>query len=250
MIDMSDQATLQAQKLPVVPRHVAIICDGNRRWARQQGLMALMGHRRAMEQVFEPLVDRAQQLGVEFLTFWVFSTENWKREKGEVDGLLNLFREAFDTQVEKLARKNVRIRVIGDIADFAEDVRERIHKAIEVTQKNTGITVIFAMNYGGRDELVRAMSRLVHQVRDAVAAGRELPTLTSEYFSQFLDTAGMPDPEFIIRTSGERRLSGFLPWQSEYAEFAFPDFHFPDFTPERLEMLLTEFAERGRRFGK
>jgi len=237
-------------KIEHIPRHVGIICDGNRRWARQNKLEALMGHRSAMERVFEPLIDRAQHLGVEFLTFWVFSTENWKRAPNEVDGLLNLFREAFDTQVKKLMKKNVRIRVIGDLEDFSQDVRERIMKAVQVTQANTGITVIFAMNYGGRDEMVRAVSRLLKSARASLTNGDELPNITSEYFSQFLDTAGMPDPELIIRTSGEQRLSGFLPWQSEYAEFAFPKFHFPDFTPERFDEILEDFSSRGRRFGK
>lgn len=237
-------------ELKKVPSHVAIICDGNRRWAREQGLMALMGHRRAMENVFEPIIDRAQDLGVKFLTFWVFSTENWKRDQTEVDGLLNLFREAFDNQAQKLAAKGVRIKVIGDISSFSPDVQERITKTVESTEHNPGITVVFAMNYGGRDEIVRAMERMLAKTQDAIAAGEEVPSMSAEYFSQFLDTAGMPDPEFIIRTSGEQRLSGFLSWQSEYAEFAFPEFHFPEFTAERFEELINDFTQRGRRFGK
>ncbi|MEX0896313.1 MAG: polyprenyl diphosphate synthase [Patescibacteria group bacterium] len=247
---MAKKTTNGFTKFPKVPQHVAIICDGNRRWARQQGLMALMGHRKAMESVFEPIIDRAQGLGVQFLTFWVFSTENWKRDQAEVDGLLNLFREAFDTQAKKLAEKGARIKVIGDIADFAEDVQERIMETVRRTEKNTGITVVFAMNYGGRDEMVRAMERLMRTVQESIAAGKKAPQLTAGYFSQFLDTAGTPDPELIIRTSGEQRLSGFLPWQSEYAEFAFPKFHFPEFTAERFEELIADFAQRGRRFGQ
>ena len=228
------------RETPAVPHHVAIICDGNRRWARAQGLAVFMGHRRAAEQVFEPLIQRASDRGVRFLTFWVFSTENWKRNATEVEYLLSLLREFFDRQVARLHEQKMRFAVIGNIQKFPQDIQERITRGIELTQENEGITVIFALNYGGRDEIVRTVNRI-----------RQLSSseVTAVEFSNYLDTAGLPDPDFIIRTGGEQRLSGFLLWQSEYAELAFPEFLLPDFSPEKLDELLGEYAERQRRFG-
>lgn len=225
-----------------VPKHIAIICDGNRRWAKGHGLEVFLGHQRAVDAVFEPLIDRAGEHGVEYITFWVFSTENWQRAPREVAYLLDLFRKTFDTQVERLHQKNIRVQTIGDISKFDQDIQQRIAKGVALTKNNTGITAVFALNYGGRDELVRAVQQLRRDEPEVAA--------TSEKISHYLDTASMPDPDLVIRTGGGQRLSGFLLWQIEYAELSFPEFYFPDFTPEKLDQLLGEYACRKRRFGK
>jgi undecaprenyl diphosphate synthase len=232
-----------------LPEHVAIICDGNRRWAREHKLEVLLGHRRAVDAVFEPLVDHAHARGVRYITFWIFSTENWQRDKREVEYLLDLFKEVFDVFVPKFHEKNVRVKTIGDISKFDSEIQERIQRGIDLTKDNTGITVIFAMNYGGRDELLRTVNSLV-AAREASGVTTTTKPITKEEVEQALDTVGIPDPDFIIRTSGEHRSSGFLLWQSEYAELAFPKFYFPEFTPEKFDELLEEYASRKRRFGK
>jgi undecaprenyl diphosphate synthase len=249
----------------IPPKHLAIICDGNRRWAKAHGLEVFLGHQKAVDEVIEPLVDRAAERGVEYLTFWVFSTENWARARIEVDYLLSLFRTVFDQQVQRLHEKNVRVMTIGDTSKFDTDIQERIRNGTELTKHNTGITTIFALNYGGRDELLRAVNKLVQARSDSrskaaatLAAGGDEAEIgseknmavTTEELEKFLDTAQIPDPDLIIRTSGEQRLSGLLPWQAVYAELSFPAFNFPEFTPEKLDQILDEFASRSRRFGK
>lgn len=231
----------QQSTVAQLPRHIAIICDGNRRWAHEHKLEVFLGHRKALETVVEPLVDKAAEHGIEFITFWVFSTENWQRAPKEVAYLLDLFREFFDSQIKRLHEKNVRVTTIGDISKFPEDIKERIARGKSLTDQNKGITVVLALNYGGRDELLRALRTI---------SSEEINNLTPQILKKHLDTAEIPDPDFIIRTSGEQRLSGFMLWQSEYAELAFPDFYFPEFTPEKLDELLAEYAHRKRRFGK
>lgn len=226
-----------------VLKHLAIICDGNRRWAKEKNLPVFGGHQYAVDHVFEPLLHKAAELHIEFVTFWVFSTENWQRNADEVGYLMQLFQHVFDTQIEYLHKKNVKICVIGDIARFPSGIQERVKRGVELTKNNTAITAVLALNYGGRDEIIRA-------VQKCISSGVTDQGVTEEAFARHLDTAGIPDPDFIIRTGGEQRLSGFLPWQSVYAELAFPDFYFPDFTPERLEKLVLEYHERSRRFGK
>ncbi|PIY79630.1 MAG: di-trans,poly-cis-decaprenylcistransferase [Candidatus Pacebacteria bacterium CG_4_10_14_0_8_um_filter_43_12] len=222
-------------------KHVAIICDGNRRWARAHKLEAVLGHRKAVDEVFEPLIDTAIEQGIEFLTFWVFSTENWKRDGQEVSALLALFRELLTRQIEQLHKKGIKLQIIGDLSKFDQDIQEKVKRGLELTEENKKITVVFALNYGGRDELVRAANKILQAGKSEV---------TAEEFEGYLDTAGTPDPDLIIRTGGEQRLSGFLPWQSVYAELVFPEFYFPEFTPKKFEALLAEFRHRNRRFGK
>jgi len=237
-----------------IPKHVAIICDGNRRWARAHGWEVFKGHDKAVNEVFEPLIDHAQARGIKFLTFWIFSTENWTRDKAEVDFLMNLFRSFFDRQVSELHKKGVRINMIGDISGFAPDIQDKIRWGLRETAQNTGIVVTLAMNYGGRDELTRAFKQIARELLDG---SLKLSDITKENISAHLDTAGehlehaavVPDPEFVIRTGGEQRMSGFLSWQHEYAEFAFPEFAFPDFSPAKLDEMLEDFANRQRRFG-
>lgn len=225
----------------MTPQHVAIICDGNRRWAREHKLEAVLGHRKAVDDIFEPLIDHAIEKNIPYLTFWVFSTENWKRDQKEIGALMSLFRELLSRQIKLLHEKGIRLKFIGDLSKFDQDIQENVQKGIELTKNNKNITVIFALNYGGRDELLRGVNKLLTDDKTAV---------TAEEFGSYLDTADIPDPDYIIRTGGEQRLSGFLLWQSEYAELAFPDFYFPEFTPQKFDALLKEYEQRKRRFGK
>lgn len=224
--------------------------DGNRRWAKERNLPVLEGHRRVTDVVLEPLIQHAAERGVKYLTFWAFSTENWKRDKKEVEGIMRLFRYAIKNQLERLHKKGVRIRVIGDLTKFAPDIRQGLIRAVEQTKNNTKITVVFALNYGGRDELLRAIRNLQIYKPALPAGGSTNLQINEKELEKHLDTAGIPDPELIVRTSGEQRLSGFLLWQSEYSEFYFPTWYMPEFTPAKLDEVIAEFNRRQRRFGK
>lgn len=225
-----------------LPRHVAIIMDGNRRWAKKRGLAAVAGHAFAVDSVVEQLIERAGELGIENLTMWAFSTENWGREKEEVSGIMNLFRKALLTKVKKLIQKGARLKVIGDISKFDPDIQEGMKQAMAASEKNDKITVTFALNYGGRDEILRALNHVIIKPLDHL--------VTEEEFEKYLDTAGMSDPDLIIRTGGEQRLSGFMMWQSAYSELYFTDTLFPDFGPEQLDIAIEEYQKRQRRYGK
>lgn len=220
--------------------------DGNRRWARVHGLPVLEGHRRVVDTILEQLVEYASTKGVEYLTFWAWSTENWKRDKKEVEGIMRLFRILLTRQIERLNKNGVRILSIGDISGFADDIQKSLSDAIEKTKNNKKITTVFALNYGGRDEIVRAVNRL----REKGKIQDSNSKVSEEEFVKYLDTDGIPDPDFIVRTGGEQRLSGFLLWQSEYSEFYFPSWYMPEFTKERFDEVLEEYANRKRRFGK
>ena len=229
------------------PRHVAIIMDGNRRWARQHKLSAVSGHDYVVERVLEPLVDRAIALGIPFLTFWAFSSENWGRNRREVQGILNIFRKGLQRSAKRLFEKGVRLRILGEIDKFPSDISVAAKGWVEKSKSNRRITVSFALNYGGRDELLRAINKLLQQVQSSKF---KVQSLDEERFSSFLDTAGMPDPDLIIRTGGEQRLSGFMPWQSIDSELYFPETLMPDFTPENFDKALVEYQRRQRRFGR
>lgn len=229
-----------------IPQHVAIIMDGNRRWAKKRGLPFLAGHRQAAQKTIEPLVEKATDSGIKFITFWTFSTENWQREKKEIAGLLQIFRQALKTRVARLHKKGVRVNVIGDLSKLPSDIQEKVEEFVRKTQKNQKITAIFALNYGGRDEILRAITRMSNVLPEA----GQMSNLDEGTFSSFLDTAGIPDPDLIIRTGGEMRLSGFLPWQSVYAELYFTKVLFPDFTPKEFLKAIKNYQKRKRRFGK
>lgn len=216
--------------------------DGNRRWAREHGLSVNEGHRRVVFDIVPDLVDHAIKRGIKYMTFWAWSTENWQRNKREVEMIMRIFREALRRQWKKLHEKGVRIKVIGDISKFSPDIRKLIEERIEETKNNKKITVIFALNYGGRDEMLRAIKKL--------SSKQEINNVTMKQFSNFLDTAGIPDPDLIIRPGGEQRLSGFLLWQSEYSELYFRKWYMPEFTPKKLDEAIEEFERRQRRFGK
>lgn len=224
-------------------KHVAIIMDGNRRWARKHGLPVVMGHKKVVEERVEELINHAGKLGIPFITFWAFSTENWEREADEVSGIMNLFRWAFEHKAKKLVEQGARLRVIGDISRFDADLQQGMKKWMEESKSNENITVTFALNYGGRDEILRA----IHKIQ---LSNDKLQKITEQEFNMYLDTAGMPDPDLIIRTSGEQRLSGFMPWQSVYSEFYFTEKLMPDFGKEELDRAMEEYARRERRRGR
>lgn len=228
--------------LTKIPTHVGIIMDGNRRWAKAKGLPAIAGHAYAVEKTVEALIERAGEMGVKYLTMWAFSTENWGRAEDEVTGLMNLFRKAIETKAGKFIKKGARLKMIGDMSRFSPDIQEGMKRVIAQSEKNEKITVTFALNYGGRDEIRRAANRLV---RDS--AGQQVGISDIE---KYLDTAGMPDPDLIIRTGGDYRLSGFLMWQAAYSELYFTETLFPDFTSEKFDEAVEEYQSRQRRFGK
>lgn len=228
-----------------VPAHVAIIMDGNGRWANARGLPRNMGHRKGVEAVREA-VRTAAESGVSYLTLFAFSSENWSRPESEISDLMGLLKTFVRRDLAVLHRENVRIRIIGDRSNLSSDLLPLLLEAEETTKANSGITLVIAFNYGARDELARAMRKLAGEV----AAGRLAPAdITAERIGAALDTAGIPDPDLIIRTSGEERLSNFLLWQAAYAELMFiPDF-WPDFSRETFVAALQRYAVRERRFG-
>jgi undecaprenyl diphosphate synthase len=231
-----------------IPQHVAIIMDGNRRWAKKQGLSIIRGHRKTAEETIERLADYAISVGVKFLTLWAFSTENWQRDSKELEGIMSLFRETFDTAAERLHKKGVRVHNIGDLSRFPEDIREGVEYWKKETLNNTGLLVTFALNYGGRDEITRAVKRLFIQEKELSEK-----TITEDLLEKYLDTKfelNLPDPELIIRPGGEQRLSGYLPWQSVYSELYFCSTLMPDFNEKEFAAALSEFANRQRRFGQ
>lgn len=227
------------------PKHIAIIMDGNRRWAKEHGLPVLEGHRRVVDQILEPLIEHASEKGIKYLTFWAWSTENWRRQEEEVTGIMQIFRHVIARKWQKLHKNGVRIKIIGNISQFDEDLRVSLEKVVDETKNNQKITTVFALNYGGRDEIIRAINK-IHN--DQVSIPNE--KITVEKFENYLDTNGIPDPDLIIRTGGEQRLSGFLLWQSDYSELYFPSWYMPEFTPEKLDEAIEEYATRKRNFGK
>jgi undecaprenyl diphosphate synthase len=229
----------------VPPTHVAIIMDGNGRWARARGLPRTAGHRRGADAV-RRTVRSAGELGIGYLTLYGFSSENWKRPADEVDDLMKLLRIYLRGEIAELHRNNVRMRVIGNRHRLAPDIISLIDHAEQQTAANTGLTLVIALNYGGRDEITEAVRILAQKVAD----GR-LPAdaISEALIAHSLTTVGIPDPDLIIRTSGEKRLSNFLLWQSAYSELLFLDVLWPDFSKADLEQAITEFHRRDRRYG-
>ena len=213
--------------------HVAIIPDGNRRWAKSKGKPAFVGHRYAVVTTLPALYDKMLELKIPYCTFWVMSPENFKkRSKFEINNLLKLLSEFIDERLNDFIKKNIKVLAIGDINALPSSTQKQITRAIESTKNNTGLTFIFAVNYGGRDEIMRAVKK----------GGKN--------FVKLVDTDNIPDPDLIIRTGGEMRTSGFLLWQSEYAEYIFLGKLFPDFSPEDMVTCLDQYTQRKRRFGK
>jgi undecaprenyl diphosphate synthase len=230
----------------VIPNHIAIIMDGNRRWAREHGLPAIAGHQKVANEMLEPLVEHAYNKGVKILTFWAFSTENWRRDPQEVTGIMNIFLEAIEKFGLRMHKKGIQIRYIGNLEKFNRDIQKSILDLVELTKNNSRITVVFALNYGGRDELIRAFQSFHNNMSKNPCDYDDVKNI----LPQHLDTCNIPDPDLIVRTGGEERLSGFLLWQSEYSELYFPKWYMPEFTPEKLDEVLVEYKRRQRRFGK
>lgn len=228
-----------------VPRHVAIIPDGNRRWARERGLPIFEGHRRGFDLAVK-LARQARQMGIYCLTLWGFSTENWQRSKKEVNYLMRLYGVMIDKFLPDARKDKVKIIHLGRKDRLPKALVKKIKEAQEATENNQKYILCIALDYGGRDEILRAIQKMltIHHKPFAIRQ------LNEAYFAQFLDTAGLPDPDLIIRTSGEQRLSGFLPWQTVYAELYFPSCHFPDFTPDKFTKAIEEYSRRQRRYGK
>ncbi|GIV89072.1 isoprenyl transferase [Chloroflexus sp.] len=224
-----------------IPQHIAVIMDGNGRWAQQRGLPRLAGHRAGTENI-RPIVTECARLGVRVLTLYAFSTENWNRPSVEVQGLMQILSDFIDREIRNLHAQNVHLRHLGRLDGLSPHLREKVKYAIDLTRNNTGLILAIAFNYGGRADIVDA-------VRAIVASGIPADQITDEVISAHLSTHGLPDPDMIIRTSGERRLSNFLIWQSAYSEYWFTPVFWPDFRPEHLHQAILDYGRRERRFG-
>ena len=227
------------------PRHVAIIMDGNGRWAQQRGRPRLFGHHAGAKRVRE-IVEACPALGVEYLTIFAFSTENWKRTQSEVAGLMSLFRRYITSQARDLKKNGVRVRFIGDRVRLEKSLIKMMDDLEEMTQDNTRVHLTVALNYGGRDEVARATKRLA---RDVAAGKLDPESVDEQTLTRYLDTCLLPDPDLVIRTSGEARISNFLLWQSAYAEYEFIETLWPDFSPEVFAGIVQGYAGRDRRYG-
>ena len=229
----------------VLPRHVAIIMDGNGRWAKARGLERIEGHRVGVNRT-EDIITKASELGLGFLTLYAFSKENWKRPEAEVVALMQLLKEFLRSKEEKMLRHKIRFNTLGDIVCLPEDVQDEMARIQASTKHGKGMVLTLALSYGARDEIVRAVNQIIQKKK----TGQKEEPITEENFGQFLDTKNMPDPDLIIRTSGEFRISNFLLWQAAYAEFIFEECHWPDFTVDYFDKALQIYAKRERRYGK
>ncbi len=228
-----------------IPRHVAIILDGNGRWAKGKGMPRNYGHAQGSKNV-EIICEEAYKMGIEYLTVYAFSTENWKRPKDEVDALMKLLRNYMKTCLKTAEKNRMCVRVIGDKTGLDEDIRKRIDELEKATVHNDGLHFQIALNYGSRDEIIRAANRIMEEVK----SGKLEPgQMDEEIFSSYLDTKGIPDPDLLIRTSGEQRISNFLLWQLAYTEFYTTDVHWPAFTKGELMKAIEAYNKRERRYG-
>lgn len=227
------------------PRHVAVIMDGNGRWATQRGRPRLFGHHAGARRVKE-IVKACPDIGIEYLTIFAFSTENWKRTQTEVAGLMKLFRRYITREAQELFQSGVRVRFIGDRVRLDDNLVQMMDDLELLTSGNTRVHLTIAINYGGRDEVARAARRLAHDVKAGNLDPREI---SDETFPRYLDTHVLPDPDLVIRTSGEARISNFLLWQSAYSEYEFVETLWPDFTAEEFGQVIAQFGGRKRRFG-
>ena len=228
-----------------VPQHIAIILDGNGRWAKAKGMPRNYGHVQGSKNV-EKICEAAYKMGVKYLTVYAFSTENWSRPKSEVDALMKLLHNYMKTCLKTAAKNDMKIRVIGDITRLDEDIRSRIEELEESTKDNGGLNFQIAINYGSRDEITRAVRRIAADCRDGRLAAEEID---ERVIDRYLDTHDIPDPDLLIRTSGEQRLSNYLLWQLAYTEFYFTDVPWPDFTKEELLKAVEQYNARDRRYG-
>jgi len=224
-----------------VPTHVAIIMDGNGRWARARGLPRLAGHRASTEN-FREIIEACVEFGIKYLTIYAFSTENWGRPTDEVEGLMNIFDDVFDRELDELHRQGAQLRHIGRLEGVRKSMAEKIRRGVELTKDNDRLVLNVAFNYGGRDEILYAIQKIVE---DGVPSDE----INEDLISKYLFTFGTPDPDLVVRTSGEMRTSNFLLWQAAYAEWYFPEVYWPDFGRDQLLEAVREFSRRERRFG-
>ena len=233
-----------AEKL-APPRHIAIIMDGNGRWAKKRGLPRTAGHSAGGE-AFRRIANYCRTLGVEYLTVYAFSTENWKRSEDEVAGIMKLLAKYLKEALRDMEKNHVRFCFFGDLSRLSPELRKLCLDAQERSSEYHEVQVNFCLNYGGRDEIIRGIKAYAQDVKDGKA---DIDALTEDYFSTYLDSAGVPDPELVIRPSGELRTSNFLPWQTVYSEFVFMNVLWPDFSPDDLDAAIAEYHRRNRRFG-
>jgi len=227
-----------------VPRHIAIILDGNGRWAKKRGLPRTAGHAVGAE-TFRKIATYCRDIGVEYLTVYAFSTENWKRPEEEISAIMKLLGRYLQEAIDTMERDHIKMKVFGDVSALPEQLREMVEKTNEISQKYTGFQANICLNYGGRAEIIAAAQKYAQLCK----GGEDVPELTEELFSQLIYSAGIPDPELLIRPGGEQRISNFLLWQCAYSEFYFTDVLWPDFGPGELDRAIAEFNRRDRRFG-
>lgn len=229
----------------ILPEHIGIIMDGNGRWAQQRGLSRSAGHKEGAKN-FKRISKYCNKIGIKYMTVYAFSTENWKRPSLEVKALMKLFKQYLKEAIEDFSSDSIKLNFIGDTTAFPKDLQQLIAETKEIAKQQTGMVLNIAMNYGGRAEITSALKKIAAKVADGSVSP---DTITEAMISDHLDTAGQPDPDLIIRPSGEYRTSNFMLWQSAYSEYLFMDILWPDFTPEHLELALDEYSRRNRRFG-
>ncbi|GFI46840.1 ditrans,polycis-undecaprenyl-diphosphate synthase ((2E,6E)-farnesyl-diphosphate specific) [Lachnospiraceae bacterium] len=234
------------QKELVMPQHVAIILDGNGRWAKKKGMPRNYGHVQGAKTV-EVICEEAYRMGIQYLTVYAFSTENWSRPADEVEALMKLLRNYMKTCLSTAKKNRMCVRVLGDKAGLDEDIRKRIAQLEEATRDNDGLHFQIALNYGGRDEIVRAVRKIAEQAREGEVLAEDI---TEEYLSGLLDTRGLPEPDLLIRTCNEQRISNFLIWQSAYTEFYYTPVAWPDFSKEELVKAVEAYNHRNRKYGR
>lgn len=228
-----------------MPRHIAIIMDGNRRWAKSKEKPVSYGHKEGAK-TLEKIVRYANKIGLEYITVYAFSTENWKRAEDEVKALMMLLQNYLDDYAKRADTENIRVKILGDISALSSGMQKSIQNCMERTKDNTGVTFNIALNYGGRDELIKAIKQIANQVKNNQI---QIDDITEELVSNHLYTKGEPEPDLLIRTSGEQRLSNFLPWQLVYTEFLFIAKNWPEFEEEDLDNAIIEYQKRTRKFG-
>lgn len=240
MPDLKSQINLDK-----LPKHIAVIMDGNGRWAKERSMARLFGHRNGVRSVRE-VTESCAKLGVKFLTLYTFSTENWNRPQDEVSGLMSLLIQTVHSELNTLTKNNIRLRTIGNLEPIPESTRKALEKAIEETRNNDRMTLILALNYSGRSEILQAVNHMAEDIKQ----GKLGTNISEEHFENYLFTKDIPDPELLIRTSGEYRISNFLLWQTAYTEFYFTDVLWPEFRENDLYRAIIDYQSRERRFGK
>jgi undecaprenyl diphosphate synthase len=238
------KASIVIEKLP---KHIAVIMDGNGRWAKRKGAMRVFGHKNAIKAVRE-VTESASELGIEYLTLYAFSTENWSRPQAEIDALMSLLVSTINKELKTLLKNNVRLKIIGEIDSLPLNCQKGLKEAVENTKNNTGLNLIIALSYSGRWDILNAVKRIAVDVKNGLVDIQQ--TFDSEFFSKYLSTFNIPDPELLIRTSGEMRISNFLLWQIAYSEIYISDVLWPDFRKEHLYEAIVNYQKRERRFGQ